>query len=89
MQQWFAINELLLNPDKSEVIFLGTSAQLKAANAVKTVIVAGSSLPLAVEVKSLGVIIDNRLSFDSHVTAVCRACNYPYLGFAPYPVTAS
>ena len=76
VQQWFAINELLLNPDKSEAIFFGTSAQLKSTAAVDTIIVAGSSLPLASEVKSLGVILDNRLSFDSHVTAICRACNY-------------
>ena len=41
VQQWFAINELLLNPDKSEVIFFGTSAQLKSAAAVNTVTVAG------------------------------------------------
>ena len=54
----------------------GTSAQLKSTAAVDTIIVAGSSLPLASEVKSLGVILDNRLSFDSHVTAICRACNY-------------
>ena len=69
-------NELLLNPDKSEAILFGTSAQLKSTAAVDTIIVAGSSLPLASEVKSLGVILDNRLSFDSHVTAICRACNY-------------
>jgi hypothetical protein len=76
VQQWFAINELLLNPDKSEVIFFGTSAQLKSAAAVNTVTVAGSCLPLTTEVKSLGVILDSRLSFDAHVNAVCRACNY-------------
>jgi len=33
--------------------------------------VAGSSLLV-----TLGVILDSRLSFDNHVTAVCRACNY-------------
>jgi Reverse transcriptase (RNA-dependent DNA polymerase) len=76
VQQWFTINELLLNPDKSEVIFFGTSAQLKSAAAVNTVTVAGSCLPLTTEVKSVGVILDCRLSFDAHVNAVCRACNY-------------
>jgi hypothetical protein len=76
VQQWFAINELLLNPDKSEVIFFGTNAQLKSIAAIDVVVVGGSSLPVATELKSLGVILDSRLSFDSHVAAVCRACNY-------------
>jgi Reverse transcriptase (RNA-dependent DNA polymerase) len=44
VQQLFAINELLLNPDKSEVIFFGTSTQLKSAAAVNTVTGAGSCL---------------------------------------------
>jgi hypothetical protein len=48
-------------------IFFGTSAQLKSSAAVDTV-TAGSSLPLAIEVKSLGVILAG-LSFDSHVFA--------------------
>jgi hypothetical protein len=47
VQQWFAINELLLNPDKSEVIFFGTNAQLKSIAAIDVVV--GSSLPVATE----------------------------------------
>jgi hypothetical protein len=49
VQQWIAINELLLNPDKSEIIVFGTSAQLKSAAAVNTVTVAGLCLPLTTE----------------------------------------
>ena len=40
-RQWFADNDLLLNADKSEVMFVGTSAQLNAASCVDTVTVAG------------------------------------------------
>ena len=70
----FRVNlELLLNPDKSEVIFFGTKAQLKATAIIDVVVVGGSSLPVATELKSLGVVLDSRLSFDAHVTAVCRA----------------
>ena len=76
VQQWFAINELLLNPDKSEVIFFSTNAQLKATATIDVVVDGGSSLPVATELKSLGVVLDSRLSFDAHVTAACRACNY-------------
>ena len=41
---WFAKNELLLNADKSGVMFIGTSAQLCAAKNVASVVVAGASL---------------------------------------------
>jgi len=43
---------------------LGTAAQLRSVAAVTTVDVAGSSLPVKPEIKSLGVIIDSNLCFD-------------------------
>jgi len=51
---WFLRNGLMLNADKSEVIILGTAPQLKSLTAVHTVDVAGSSLPVAPRLKSLG-----------------------------------
>ena len=33
-------------------------------------------LPFSTNIKSLGVIIDSRLSFDLQVNAIARACNY-------------
>ena len=38
--------------------------------------VAGTSLKLRNNVRSLGVTLDRELSFDKHVNLVCRACNY-------------
>jgi Reverse transcriptase (RNA-dependent DNA polymerase) len=70
---WFAQNHLLLNADKSELMFIGTSAQLSAVESVK---VAGAKLPVSTKIKSLGVIIDSRLSFDSQVNDIAHACNY-------------
>jgi hypothetical protein len=46
------------------------------AVAIQSVEVAGAKLPVSTEIKSLGVIIDSRLSFDSQVNAIARACNY-------------
>ena len=57
-------------------MILGTSAQLKSAAAVTTVDVAGSPLPAASQIKSLGVIIDSYLRFDRQAAAVAKACNY-------------
>ena len=68
------IGDLLLNGDKSEAVAIGTAAQLKSVTAMRTVIVAGTSLPLSHELKSLGVTLDDHLRFDSHVVA--KACTF-------------
>ena len=57
-------------------MFIGTSAQLRAAKDVTSVVVASASLHPADEQKSLGVIIDSRLTFATHALAVRKACNY-------------
>jgi len=66
-------NHLQLNADKSDVMILGTSAKMKSAAAVTTVDVASSCLPVASQIKSLGVIIDSyHLRFDRQTAAVDR-----------------
>jgi len=55
---WFVQNGLQLNADKSEVVFLGIPAQLRSAANITTVDVAGSTLPVASKLKSLGMSID-------------------------------
>ena len=72
---WFLQNGLQLNADKSEVVLLGTPAQLWSAANI-TVDVAGSTLPVASKLKSLGVTIDSNLRFDCHARNVAKACNF-------------
>jgi len=74
IKQWYLVNGLLLNANKSEAICLGTSSQLRAAT--DTVTVAGTTLPVSEEIRSLGVIIDRRLTFESHISGVVKSCNY-------------
>ena len=76
LHYWFLKNGLMLNPDKSEALLVGTHQQRNAVAAINSVPVAGVDLPIASQLKSLGVTIDNRLSFDKQVNAVCRACNF-------------
>ena len=76
VQSWFLLNDLLLNPDKSEVMVIGTRTQVKAYPCENHAYIAGTSLKLRDNVKSLGVTFDHELSFDKHVNLVCRACNY-------------
>ena len=76
VQCWFLLNYLLLNPENSEVMVIGTRAQVKAYPCGDNVNVAGTSLKLWNNVKSLEVTFDHELSFDKHVNLMCRDCNY-------------
>jgi len=38
--------------------------------------VAGVDLPVADDIKVLGVVLDRRLTFHKHVSVVARSCNY-------------
>ena len=73
---WFLNNGLMLNPDKSEALLVGARQQRQAVVVVGAVSVAGVDQPLSSELKSLGVIIDEQPSFESHIRAVCRVCNF-------------
>ena len=75
-QAWYLQNDLLLNQDKSEVLVFGTSSSLRSVAGLSTVKVAGVHLRIASDMKSLGVVLDSQLTFENHVQAVCRACNY-------------
>ena len=76
VKRWFLENDLLLNADKSEVMLVGTAAQLRKMDHIRTVNVADAVLPVSEKVKSLGVILDNQLKFGDHVNSVAKACNY-------------
>ena len=57
--------------------FIGTTAQLHAVtSAVSSVAVAGVELPVADEMKVLGVVLDRRMTFEKHATMMARLCHY-------------
>jgi len=74
------LSQYVLTP-KSKALIIGTSSQLTlisppSTSAMSSVSVAGVDLPVADELKVLGVVLDRRLSFDCHATSVARACNF-------------
>jgi len=74
---WYTQNGLQLNPDKSEAFIIGTTAQRHSVtSAVSSVAVAGVKLPVADNMKVLGVVLDRRMTFEKHVTMVARSCHY-------------
>ena len=76
LNEWFLLNGLCLNPDKSEAVFLGTNFQLKKCRSTTSLLVADKSISVSHDVKSLGVVIDEELSFDTHVDRLCQSAQY-------------
>ena len=68
-------NGLALNPSKSEVIVFGT-AQSLALSDIKSVEIAGIDIAVSEKIKSLGVTLDKRLTFDTQVGNICKAVHY-------------
>jgi len=69
VRQWYLQNGLQLNPDKSEALVVGTANQLCVVDSsVSSVSVAGVDLPVAEDMKVLGVVLDRRLTFHKHVS---------------------
>jgi hypothetical protein len=74
---WFLLNDLRWNGDKSKVIQMGTMPQQrKLTSMLNEVNVVGSLLIVSRQVKLLGVTFDSHLCFDTHVSNTIRACHY-------------
>ena len=70
MTQWFLNNGMKANPDKYQTIIF-----CKDADVTTSLHVSGARIQSDGQVKLLGVIIDQKLSFRQHATAVCgKAC---------------
>ena len=62
-------------PDKSEVLFVGTATQLTAVSSLTSVSVTDVDLLVADSMRVLVVTVDRRLTFDNHASAVAQSCN--------------
>ena len=78
VHSWFAENGLALNPDKSEVIVIGTGTRHRKEGGINAVTLrlGDTSIAVSKTVKNLGVTLDETLSFNSHVDNVCKAAHF-------------
>jgi hypothetical protein len=75
---WFAQNGLALNPTKSDAIITSTAQRIKKLNAsgITEVTVDTSHVKLSADITTLGLTLDNSLTFSKHVKTVSRACMF-------------
>jgi len=74
--RWFLENNLLLNPTKTKAILFGTDQRLRSTNHSTGVDVVGLVVKFTDALKLLDVTLDSSLSFDRHITEVCRSCHF-------------
>ena len=84
-------NKLKINEEKTEFLIVGTSRQY-AKVLFDSLSVSGTIIPASPYVKNLGVIIDEELILNNHITYICKSC-YHYLRTIrtiwPYLTTSS
>ena len=65
-----------INPDKTELLLVGSERRLKEINTTGNSMIAGGHVGFCDAVRILGVTIDSSLSFDKHVSSIVQSCNY-------------
>lgn len=71
VREWMIKHHLKINDSKTEVMVLGTQAQI-AKIYFNTVKVGQSNVKLVTTVRNLGVLFDQQLTMSDHVNNVCR-----------------
>jgi hypothetical protein len=72
LHAWFCHNGLCLNPTKSDAILFGTQQRLHNFPSIANINIAGSTVNLSNKITTLGVTLDSTLSFNSHVSNICK-----------------
>ncbi len=70
IKNWMT-NNFLLNSEKTEVLIIGPKNHTNN-NLEHSLTLDGCSLDSSSSVRNLGVLFDSNLSFDSHVSSICK-----------------
>ena len=81
MEEWYLRNGMLLNANKSDVVILSTGQQARKLPDSPVINVAGFAIKPWDSTRSLGVVTDDWLTFNKHVTAMCQSCCYHIRAF--------
>lgn len=71
---WCCYNSLLINPDKTKLLVLGTRQMLKRLPDDFQVTLLGKKVTPSSSARDLGLQVDSTLSYDEHVTQTVSSC---------------
>ena len=75
IRRWMILNKLKINDAKTEFIVF-RSPMLKHDLSDLSVNVGGNLIKPSVKVRDLGVILDQTLSFDDHISTICQSAHF-------------
>ena len=70
---WMLENKLKLNEEKTEVLFVIPPSLKNDPSIPSSMLVAGNVIPLSLQVRNIGVIFDDTMSFEHQISAVVKA----------------
>ena len=73
ISKWCAKNSLLINPDKTKLVVVGSAQLIKRLPHISLSLLGKTISPGSVT-KDLGVYIDHYLTYDVHVTKTISSC---------------
>ena len=71
---WCCYNSLLINPEKTKLLVLGTRQMLQRLPADFHVTLLGKKVTPSPSARDLGLQVDSTLSYDEHVTQTVSSC---------------
>lgn len=72
VRNWLIENKLQMHPAKSKFMFIGSSYNLSNKTCEQRVVVNNVSILRTGTHKCLGVLVDKKLSWDSHIQMICK-----------------
>ena len=72
LKDWMTLNKLQLNDDKTEIMLACPKKLLKHPSIPDSVLINNTQVTLSSSVRSLGVTLDQTLSFQQHISHVCK-----------------
>ena len=73
LRKWLIANKLSLNVAKTEFLFIGSKLMIKSfSNAHPNVIIENKPIKQVYECKTLGVTVDQHLSWKSNTENICK-----------------
>ena len=76
VHEWLLHNGLALNPAKSDAVQFSIGRGRARTDRIAVVDVSGADIQPAATIKSLGVVLDQNLSFNQQVDGVCKSCYF-------------
>jgi len=74
IRQWFLENGLLINPAKTEALYVGNPQQISKTKLFPPIMFGQNRIPVSDSIRILGVQVDSNLTFKAHAQAVVKTC---------------